>query len=105
MGIRQKLILIEEVIRILRFEPIPALLYLRDGEEVEEFYPNKGIMISSTALPPTTSAGNRVASGHEIWLHFDVCFTNTYGMPIGKAWTMGVRNAITSRHWRWKKRL
>ena len=71
---RQKLILIEEALRFLRFERIPVLLYLRDGEEVEEFSPNRGIMISSTALPTTISAGNRVANEHEIWLHFDGTF-------------------------------
>ena len=74
VAIRQKLILIEEALRCLRFEPIPVLLYLRNGEEVEEFSPNRGIMISSTALPPTTSAGNRVANAHEIWLHSDGTF-------------------------------
>jgi hypothetical protein len=50
------------------------LLYIGDREEVEEFSPNRGIMISSTALPPTTCAGNRVASDHEIWLHSDGTF-------------------------------
>jgi hypothetical protein len=74
VAIGQKLILIEEALRFLRFEPILVLLYLRDGEEVEEFSPNRGIKISSRTLPPTTSAGNRVASEHEIWLHSDGTF-------------------------------
>ena len=72
MAIRQKLI--EEALRVLPFERIPALFYLRDGEEIEEFFPNKGIMISSRRLPPTISAGNRVANAHEIWLHSDGTF-------------------------------
>jgi hypothetical protein len=74
VAIRQKLILIEEALRCLRFEPITVLLYIGDREEVEEFSPNRGIMISSTALPTTISAGNRVANEHEIWLHFDGTF-------------------------------
>jgi hypothetical protein len=74
VAIRQKLILIEEAPRLLRFEPIPVLLYLGDHEEVEEFAPNRGIMICSRALPTTTSAGNRVANEHDIWLHFDGTF-------------------------------
>jgi hypothetical protein len=74
MAIRQKLILIEEALRFLRLEPIPVLLYSRDGEDVGEFSPNKGVMISSTPLTVITSAGNRVASCHEIWLHSDGTF-------------------------------
>ena len=31
-------------------------------------------MVSSRTLPPTTSAGNRVANSHEIWLHSDGTF-------------------------------
>jgi hypothetical protein len=103
VAIGQKLILIEEALRFLRFEPILVLLYLRDGEEVEEFSPNRGIKISSRTLPPTTSAGNRVVASMRFGYTPMVRFTNTYGVPIGKAWTMGVRNAITSRHWRMKK--
>jgi len=74
VAIRQKLILIQEALRCLRFEPITVLLYIGDREEVEEFSPNRGIMISSRTLPPTTSAGNRVANSHEIWLHSDGTF-------------------------------
>jgi hypothetical protein len=67
--------LIELVLPLLHFERIPALLYLEeDGNEVEELAPSSGLMISTITLPATTSAGDRVANDHEIWLHSDGTF-------------------------------
>ena len=84
MAIRQKLILIEEALRFLRFEPIPVLLYLRDREEVEEFSPNSGIMISKEA----SSHHFRRKSGAQATMRFGytpmVRFTNSHGVRIGK---------------------
>ena len=89
VAIRQKLILIEEALRCLRFEPITVLLYIGDREEVEEFSPNRGIMISSTALPTTISAGNRVANAHEIWLHSDGTFHKYLWCADWESWEGG----------------
>jgi hypothetical protein len=89
MGVRQKSILLAEALPFLRFGPIPALLYRRDGEEVEEFSPNRGIMISSRRLPPTTSAGNRVANAHEIWLHSDGTFHKYLWCADWESWEGG----------------
>jgi hypothetical protein len=103
VAITQKSILIEESLRFLRFEPIPVLFYLRDGEEVEEFSPNRGIMISSRTLPPTTSAGNRVANSHEIWLHSDGTFHKYLWCADWESMDCGCSQPITSRQWRTKK--
>jgi len=52
VAIRQKLILIEEALRFLRFEPIPVLLYLRDREEVVAEGPSFGDLMRIEAEKP-----------------------------------------------------
>jgi hypothetical protein len=66
---------IDEALPHLRFERITSLFFVReDGEEVEEveeFAPQKGLLISTSLLPRTMVGGNRVANSSEIWLHPD----------------------------------
>ena len=63
---------IAEALPHLRFERITSLLFVReDGEEVEEFAPRKGLLISTSSLPRTIVGGSRVANDSEIWLHTD----------------------------------
>ena len=55
----------------LHFERITILLYIDNGEEVEELSPQLGLMISGYSLPPTFVAGNRIANAKEVWLYPD----------------------------------
>jgi hypothetical protein len=59
----------------LQFRRIASLFYgQHDGKElneVEEFTPNTGLLVSTKPLPSTEAGGNRIANQHEIWLHRD----------------------------------
>jgi hypothetical protein len=63
--------LIAAAMPLLKFENITKLLYIRDGQEVEELSTQLGLAISSRSLPKTFVAGNQVANATEFWLHPD----------------------------------
>jgi hypothetical protein len=63
---------IEAALPRLHFERITSLFFVReDGEEVEEFAPQRGLLISASSLPREIFEGNKVANASEIWLHPD----------------------------------
>jgi hypothetical protein len=64
-------VLIAAATPLLKFGEITKLLYMKDGQEVEELFPQLGLALTARRLPPTFVAGNQVANATEFWLHSD----------------------------------